>query len=149
MLRFTVGRLRVFPNAPNSVPERVRFSIDMRHPEEDTLERQTGTIRATCDAHAGACSVRLSEIAKRPPCAFDAPTVRVLEATAEALGVPHRTMSSGAFHDAQALQAVAPTAMLFVPCRDGISHNPAEYAEPDDLAAGARVLAAAAATLAV
>lgn len=149
VLRFTIGRLLVFPNAPNSIPESVRFSIDIRHPEETRLEHYTRTTKAICEAHGGVCSVHLTEIAERQPCTFHPPTVRTLEAAAESLDIPYRTMSSGAFHDAQSLQAVAPAAMLFVPCRNGISHNPAEYAEPDDLAAGTHVLAAAASMLAV
>ena len=142
-LRFTVGRIEVFPNSPNTVPARVTFSIDFRHPEAAVLEARAGRIEQVCRRFAGPCEVHLSETFNRPPCAFPARIVDTIERAAQALGLAHMRLPSGAFHDANFIADVAPTGMIFVPCEKGISHSPAENARPEDLAAGARVLAAA------
>jgi N-carbamoyl-L-amino-acid hydrolase len=141
-LRFTVGRIEVFPNSPNTVPARVTFSIDFRHPEAAVLDGRGGRIGETCRRFAGPCEVHLGETFNRPPCAFPALIVDTIERAAQALGIAHMRLPSGAFHDANFIADVAPTGMIFVPCEKGISHSPAENAKPEDLAAGARVLAA-------
>ena len=142
-LRFTVGRFDVTPNSPNTVPEEVLFSIDFRHPDADVLEEKGSEIAKVCERHAGACKVTLTETFNRPPSVFPEKLVRGLEQAAMSLDFGYRRMPSGAFHDANFLADLCPTAMLFVPCEKGISHNPAENAKPQDLAAGAKVLAAA------
>jgi N-carbamoyl-L-amino-acid hydrolase len=141
-LRFTVGRIEVFPNSPNTVPARVTFSIDFRHPEAAVLDARGGRIEEICRRFAGPCAVRISETFNRPPCAFPARIVDAIERAARALGLAHMRLPSGAFHDANFIADVAPTGMIFVPCEKGISHSPAENARPEDLAAGARVLTA-------
>ena len=141
-VRFTVGRLDVRPNVPNSVPARVAFSIDFRHPDAAVLRRLGDRIELVCRRAARACSVRVTETFHRMPCAFRREMIDTIEAAARALGLPYLVMPSGAFHDAEFLHAVCPTGMIFVPCERGISHNPAENAKPEDLAAGTRVLAA-------
>jgi N-carbamoyl-L-amino-acid hydrolase len=141
-LRFTVGRIEVFPNSPNTVPAKVTFSIDFRHPEAAVLDVRGGRIEETCRRCAGPCEVRLRETFNRPPCAFPRPIVDTIEGAARALGLAHMRLPSGAFHDANFVADVAPTGMIFVPCERGISHSPAENALAEDLAAGARVLAA-------
>jgi N-carbamoyl-L-amino-acid hydrolase len=141
-LRFTVGRIEVFPNSPNTVPAKVTFSIDFRHPEAALLDARGGRIEETCRRCAGPCEVRLRETFNRPPCAFPRQIVDTIEGAAQALGLAHMRLPSGAFHDANFVADVAPTGMIFVPCERGISHSPAENALPEDLAAGARVLAA-------
>jgi beta-ureidopropionase / N-carbamoyl-L-amino-acid hydrolase len=141
-LRFTVGRLEVFPNSPNTVPARVTFSIDFRHPEAAVLDARGGRIEEVCRRFAGPCEVRISETFNRPPCVFPARIVDTIVRVAQGLGVAHMSLPSGAFHDANFIADVAPTGMIFVPCERGISHSPAESATPEDLAAGARVLAA-------
>jgi beta-ureidopropionase / N-carbamoyl-L-amino-acid hydrolase len=140
-LRFTVGRIEVFPNSPNTVPARVTFSIDLRHPEAAVLDARGGRIEEVCRRFAGPCEVRIRETFNRPPCAFPARIVDTIERAAEGLGLAHMRLPSGAFHDANFIADVAPTGMIFVPCEKGISHSPAENATPEDLAAGARVLA--------
>jgi N-carbamoyl-L-amino-acid hydrolase len=142
-LRFTVGRLEVEPNSPNVVPARVTFSIDFRHPEARVLDERGARIGAVCRDHAGPCAVRVSETFSRPPCVFATAIVAAIEHAAERTGCRHMRMPSGAFHDANFIADLAPAGMIFVPCAKGISHSPAEYASPEDLAAGARVLAAA------
>jgi beta-ureidopropionase / N-carbamoyl-L-amino-acid hydrolase len=141
-LRFTVGRIEVFPNSPNTVPAKVTFSIDFRHPEAAVLDVRGGRIEETCRRCAGPCEVRLRETFNRPPCAFARQIVDTIEGAAQALGLAHMRLPSGAFHDANFVADVAPTGMIFVPCERGISHSPAENALAEDLAAGARVLAA-------
>ncbi|MEM7041632.1 MAG: Zn-dependent hydrolase [Pseudomonadota bacterium] len=141
-VRFTVGRFDVTPNSPNTVPEEVLFSIDFRHPDGAVLERNGNRIAEICERYAGPCEVSVVETFNRTPSLFAPNLVDGLERSARTLGIGHQRMPSGAFHDANFLAEVCPTAMLFVPCEGGISHNPAENAKPADLTAGAQVLAA-------
>ena len=141
VLRFTVGRMTVSPNSSNSVAGRVIFTIDLRHPDADMLRARGDAIAETVRAAAVSTSVTVTELFNAMPTVFDPLVVGAVEHAAAAEGVAHRRMPSGAFHDAQFAAGVCPAGMLFVPCREGISHNVAEYAAPDDLAAGTRVLA--------
>ena len=141
-LRFTVGRIEVLPNSPNTVPAKVTFSIDFRHPEAAVLDDRGSRIEQICRRSAGPCAVQVRETFNRPPCAFPQQIVDAIERAAQALGAAHMRLPSGAFHDANFIADLAPTGMIFVPCEKGISHSPAENARPEDLAAGARVLAA-------
>jgi N-carbamoyl-L-amino-acid hydrolase len=141
-LRFTIGRIDVVPNSPNTIPERVRFTIDMRHPEQQVLEDRARAIVARCTGTSGGCRVAIREVLTQPPCDFPEEIVARVESAANALSASCMRLPSGAFHDALFVARICPTGMIFVPCRDGISHNPTEYAEPAHLAAGARVLAA-------
>jgi N-carbamoyl-L-amino-acid hydrolase len=141
-LRFTIGRLQVEPNSPNTVPAKVTFSIDFRHPEARVLDERGSRIEAACSASAGPCAATVTETFNREPCVFPEAIVAAIERAAELTGCRHMRMSSGAFHDANFLADLAPTGMIFVPCAKGVSHSPAEYSSPEDLAAGARVLAA-------
>jgi beta-ureidopropionase / N-carbamoyl-L-amino-acid hydrolase len=143
LLRFTVGRLQVEPNSPNTVPAKVTFSIDFRHPEARVLDERGARIEAVCRETARPCVVTVAETFNRAPCVFPEAIVAVIERAAGIAGCRHMRMPSGAFHDANFVADLAPTGMIFVPCAKGISHSPAEYAKPEDLAAGARVLAAA------
>ncbi len=142
-VRFTVGRFDVTPNSPNTVPEEVLFSIDFRHPDGTVLERKGDRIADICKRYAGDCEVSVTETFNRAPSIFPSELVATLERAAKTLDIGYQRMPSGAFHDANFLAEICPTAMLFVPCERGISHNPAENAKPEDLAAGARVLTAA------
>ncbi len=142
VLRFTVGRFDVAPGSPNTVPERVFFTIDLRHPDGDVLNRFGDAVAYTCHAEAGPCGVSVNETMYSAPVTFPGRMRDTIRNAAEALGLGHMDLPSGAGHDAMALAAVCPTGMIFVPCERGISHNPAESATPADLAAGARVLAA-------
>jgi beta-ureidopropionase / N-carbamoyl-L-amino-acid hydrolase len=141
-LRFTVGRIEVAPNSPNTIPAQVTFSIDFRHPEAAVLEHRSARIEALCRRFAGPCEVRITETFNRAPCVFPASIVDAIESAANDLGIAHMRLPSGAFHDANFIADLAPTGMIFVPCEKGVSHSPLENALPEDLAAGARVLAA-------
>ncbi len=149
-VRFTVGRMEVSPNSPNTVPSRVDFSIDLRHPDADTLRTLGDRIDAVaCEAaRARRCSAVVTQVSHVQPTVFDDATVSLVRNATRLLGYPCLEMPSGAGHDAMYLSRICPTAMVFVPCLGGVSHNEAESATAADLAAGARVLAAALVALA-
>jgi len=147
-VRFTVGRFEVTPNSPNTVPGRVLFTIDLRHPQAEVLARLGDQIDTLCRAQAHGCSVVVTETLYSPPVEFD-PAIRDgLTQAAARQALAHMDIVSGATHDAKYMANLYPSGMLFVPCRGGISHNEAEYAAPADLAAGTRVLAEVMLTLA-
>jgi N-carbamoyl-L-amino-acid hydrolase len=139
--KLTVGLFEVTPNAPSVVPAEVRFSIDLRHPDNAVVDALDARIRALVAELAAPCSAELRQIQHSPSLTFDAGVRRAITEAAAALGIGHRDILSAAGHDARQLHYVCPTGMIFVPCRDGVSHNPAEWAEPADLTAGTRVLA--------
>ncbi len=144
VLRFTIGRVTVRPNTSNSVGDRVEFAIDLRHPDAVILAGRGDAIEDTVKAAVGsALGVAVRETFRAMPTEFPPLVVDAVEDAARAEGLPAMRMSSGAFHDAQFVAPICPAGMLFVPCRGGISHNPAEYASPEALAAGTRVLARA------
>ena len=148
VVRFTVGRMVVEPNSPNTVPERVVFTIDFRHPDLDALTRLGDRIPEVVAGAVRPCEAEVVETTANPPNRFPETIVSLVEQCARALGHSVTRLPSGAFHDASFVASVCPTGMIFVPCRDGISHHPDEYAEPHHLAAGARTLTAALVTLA-
>jgi N-carbamoyl-L-amino-acid hydrolase len=140
-VRFTVGRFEVTPNSPNTVPGRVLFTIDLRHPEAAVLSRLGNQVEAVCRDQAHGCGVVVTETLHSPPVEFD-PAIRDrLRNAATHQALAHMDIISGATHDAKYMADLCPSGMLFVPCRGGISHNEAEYATPSDLAAGTKVLA--------
>ncbi len=147
-VRFTVGRFEVAPNSPNTIPGRVLFTVDFRHPDAAVLKRLGDQIRDLCQAHGGGCEVTVKETIDAPPTTFDAGVRARVRAAAERQGLPCLDMVSGATHDAKFMAGLCPTGMIFVPCAGGLSHNEAESATPGDLAAGARVLAEVMANLA-
>ncbi|MEO9190426.1 MAG: Zn-dependent hydrolase [Acetobacteraceae bacterium] len=135
VLRFTVGRITVEPNTSNSVASKARFTIDLRHPDAAVLCARGDAIATTVQG------AEVSEVFTAMPIVFDPAVVDTVARAADGLGLRHRRIPSGAFHDAQFAAPVCPSGMIFVPCRKGISHNPAEYAEPAWLDAGTKVLA--------
>ncbi|ABB13020.1 Zn-dependent hydrolase [Burkholderia lata] len=141
--RVTVGHVACQPNSPSTIPGKVRFSVDVRHPSRPALQQLVADIEAICVERTAlrGTSVQVQTIAEYEPVVFDAECVeRVRQATAAA-GYPYKEMCSGAGHDAVNLSYVAPSAMVFVPCKAGLSHNEAEDADPVHLAQGASVLA--------
>jgi N-carbamoyl-L-amino-acid hydrolase len=142
-LRFTVGRMLVTPNSPNSVASHVLFSVDVRHPDPATIVRLGDAVEPTVRNAMNHCSVTVTPTLHDDPCAFDPAVVDCVERAAQALQFAHRRLPSGASHDAMYMARVCPTGMIFVPCERGISHNEAENAKAEDLTAGARVLTAA------
>ena len=140
--RGTVGALQVVPNSRNVIPGRVQFSVDFRHPAQAGLDRMDAAMRTQFAqlAQAGKVGVEIMQVVKFPPCVFDADCVSSVRAAAQALGLPHMDLVSGAGHDAVHVASVAPAGMIFIPCKDGISHNEIEDALPEHIEAGANVL---------
>jgi N-carbamoyl-L-amino-acid hydrolase len=136
----TIGRLEVVPNATNAVPSHVRAWLDARAPDDRTLEAVVGAVRDAVERSAAEHGVGVSfaEESRTPAVVFDERLRARLDAVLG--GVP--AIPTGAGHDAGILAAVLPTAMLFVRNPTGVSHSPAEHAEPADCAAGVRALAA-------
>jgi N-carbamoyl-L-amino-acid hydrolase len=138
----TVGSMQVKPNSPNVVPGEVSLTVDLRHPEASVLEAMEAGLAAAlgevCDPLA--LSFASTRIWDQPPVVFDAECVAAVRRAAQASGYKVRDMVSGAGHDAAYVARVAPTAMIFVPCRGGISHNEAEFTSKEQCAAGAQAL---------
>jgi len=140
--RGTVGFMQVKPNSRNVIPGEVRFSVDLRHAQDEALERMESEMRAACErfAQEGKVSASVERVANYPACNFDGGCVAAVRNAAQSLGFSHMDIVSGAGHDAIYMASVAPTSMIFVPCEGGISHNEIENAKAEDLAAGCNVL---------
>ena len=138
--RGTVGSLQVHPNSRNVIPGRVAFSVDLRHPDDAGLARMDGALREACAAVGPGLEAQAQQVVYFPPAHFDSALVDAVRAGAERRGHVSMDIVSGAGHDAVYVARTAPTAMIFVPCKDGISHNEIEDARPEHLAAGADVL---------
>ncbi len=138
----TVGSLSLSPNSRNTIPGRVFFTVDFRHPDDAVLTAMDGELRAACRAAAATqnLEVEVAEFWYFPPTPFDPRLVAAVREAAAAQGYGHQDIVSGAGHDAVYVARVAPTAMVFVPCVGGISHNEIEDAKPEDLTAGCNVL---------
>lgn len=141
IVKFTVGRLTVEPNAPSVVPARVVFSIDLRHPDSAVLRRLGDAVEPIVRRRAGPCVLEVTELSTAMSLEFDPRIRSMISQAAEALGISCRDIPSAAGHDARYLNDVCPSGMIFVPCRAGITHNEAEFAHPGHLTEGARVLA--------
>jgi N-carbamoyl-L-amino-acid hydrolase len=140
--RGTVGFMTVKPNSRNVVPGEVRMSVDLRSATWATLDAMVDDLRRCIHAVQSECRVdiRLDEVVAFPPSAFAEDLVAGVREAAERLDHSHLDIVSGAAHDAVYISRIAPTAMIFVPCAGGISHNELESARPEDLAAGCDVL---------
>ncbi len=138
----TVGLVKVSPNSRNVIPGSVFFSVDLRHPKDETLLAMKAELEAATNEICAELGLThdLHEIWYNPPAPFDAACISSVRQAAEEAGYSHMDIVSGAGHDAGYICKVAPTAMVFVPCEDGISHNEVENATPEDLAAGCNVL---------
>lgn len=138
----TVGKIDIHPNLINVIPARVTMTLDVRNTDEDTLQDAEQLIDTFCFQIEQDEGVSISKrpLARFEPVVFDERVVSIVERHATAIDPRVRRMPSGAGHDAQMLARVCPTAMIFVPSRGGISHNPAEHTDEDQLVAGANVL---------
>ena len=138
----TVGQMSVMPNSRNTIPGKVVFSLDLRHPDDETLALMDRSFRECCDEITAQSRLDIDavEIWHSPPVQFNPACVDAVRCAATKLNYRHQDMVSGAGHDACQLSHVAPTAMIFVPCEGGLSHNEQESAEPADLEAGCNVL---------
>ena len=138
----TVGRLEIAHPAANTVPGSVSFTLDVRAPDDavrNTAVRDiTGSIAETARSRGVRAEIEMGYEAPSSLC--DPALSRALANSVQRLGLETRRLPSGAGHDAMAFRGRIPFAMLFVRCRGGVSHNPAEYAAPEDIDTGARVL---------
>jgi ureidoglycolate amidohydrolase len=146
----TTGVCQVFPGAVNSVPSRTRLEIDVRDIDGDRRDLVLDAIAKACDEVAARRRVRVTRevLNADPPATCSSQIVEVLERVCEARRFRHERMTSRAYHDSLFMARVAPTAMIFIPCRGGVSHRPDEYSSPEQIAKGAAVLADTLATLA-
>ncbi|MGK9051448.1 hydantoinase/carbamoylase family amidase [Neorhizobium petrolearium] len=140
LVKFTIGRAEVQPNAPSVVPAKVAFRIDLRHPDNDLLDAFGTRIEEIASAEAGSCGVSVRRLVDAPSNGFDEGLRSQIRASAERHGFAHLDLLSAAGHDARQMAPLTRSAMIFIPCRDGLSHHPDEWAEPAHVAAGATVL---------
>jgi beta-ureidopropionase / N-carbamoyl-L-amino-acid hydrolase len=149
--RTTVGIIETFPGSPNTVPGRLRFTVDLRHPDAQSYDKLRDELRQTVEAslarHQLPGSLRC--VWEAPGVEFDPACVSAVRSAVTTLGYSAMELVSGAGHDSCNTSAVVPTAMIFVPCAGGLSHNEAESAAPADLEAGANVLLHAILALAI
>nr|USU32656.1 Zn-dependent hydrolase [Methylobacterium sp. OTU13CASTA1] len=146
----TMGEAVIGAPSRNVIPGRVRFTLDVRDPHAATLDAIDTDLRAALAEIAARrnLAITLDAVWRQEPVPFDPRLVALVERGAESLGLPHRRMVSGASHDACNLALRVPTAMIFVPCKDGISHNESESATQADCTAGADLLLQTVLTLA-
>ncbi|GAB3456171.1 Zn-dependent hydrolase [Massilia terrae] len=140
--RGTVGMVQVFPNSRNVIPGQVKFSIDLRNVNDELLNKMHEEILAFVarTQQESGLSVSIERVSYYPPCPFHPDCVNAVRAATEKLGYSTMDVVSGAGHDAIYTARVAPSGMIFVPCKDGISHNEIEDAQPVHLEAGCNVL---------
>jgi N-carbamoyl-L-amino-acid hydrolase len=139
-LRFTIGRVEVSPGSPNTVPGKVTFTIDMRHPDDAILKEREAVIGQLLAAKTKPCTASLERVTNVAPTYFDTAVIDMVRSAATTLKLSNMDMPSGAGHDAMHIAKLCPSGMIFVPCERGISHNEIENAAPADLAAGTKVL---------
>jgi N-carbamoyl-L-amino-acid hydrolase len=143
IVKFTVGRFQVKPNAPSVVPAQVEFSIDLRHPDSSVLQALGDQIPELCVRNAGPCTVAVRELSTAMSLQFPQVIRSLITETAKKQSIPCMDILSSAGHDARYMHKVCASGMIFIPCAGGISHNEAESATEADMANGARVLAEA------
>jgi ureidoglycolate amidohydrolase len=146
----TVGICQVHPGAINSIPSRVELAVDLRDTDEKRRDGVLAQIKSACTevAERRKVEVRLEMINADAPTISSPQILDALTAACEAERVSYRRMVSRAYHDSSFMARIAPVAMVFIPCRDGVSHRPDEYAAPEDIGRGVKVLARTLAALA-
>ena len=140
--RGTVGMVQVFPNSRNVIPGQVKFSIDLRNSSDALVDQQVAEVRACAErlsAQTG-LPVKIEPVSTYPAQPFHPDCVAAVARAAQRLGYSHMPTVSGAGHDAIYAARLAPAGMIFIPCKDGISHNEIEDAQPEHISAGANVL---------
>jgi len=140
--RGTVGMVQVHPNSRNVIPGQVRFSIDLRNSTDALVDEQVSEVRALAARLSVETGMQIqfelvSSYAAQP---FDSGCINAVQSAAQQLGLSHMPVVSGAGHDAIYAGQLAPAGMIFIPCKDGISHNEIEDAKPEHVAAGCNVL---------
>jgi len=138
----TTGCIAFEPNVINVIPRKAVFTVDLRDPDETRLQQAEQRFADTLERLATEEGVKITceRLVRFEPVDFDRDLADQIEASATRLGLTHRRMTSGAGHDAQMIARIAPAAMIFVPSRGGISHNPREHTDDAQLVMGAEVL---------
>jgi len=140
--RATIGDIQALPGSPNTVPETLKINIDLRHPQAnvvaDMADKLALKVIECCKEHE--VTHQLQETWRMEVTNFAPQCISAVTSAVESLGYPHMEIVSGAGHDSLYVAQQVPTSMIFVPCEGGLSHNEAENAQSDDLAAGANVL---------
>ena len=138
----TVGSVDVWPNSINVIPERVTFTVDVRSYDNDTIDAAVDRVRREVEHAAEREGVEydLEELMRIDAAPFDDDCIETVAMAADEVGCSYTRLVSGAGHDASYLNQLAPTAMIFVPSVDGVSHRESEYTEWDDVVAGTEVL---------
>jgi len=138
----TVGCISVQPNVINVIPRRATLTVDLRDPDEERLKLAEQRFAEFLEklAHQEGVRITTERLARFEPVVFDTSLVECIEASANRFGFTNRRMTSGAGHDAQMIARMAPAAMIFVPSKGGISHNPREHTDEEELVMGAEVL---------
>lgn len=135
----TTGQIGIANPSRNVIPGKVTLSLDLRHENDDTLQAMEQDVRAIMQWQCGERAV-LTTIWDSPAVHFDAGCLAAIRDGAAAAGASHRNIVSGAGHDSVYISRVASTAMIFIPCKDGLSHNPAESATREQCTLGAQTL---------
>jgi N-carbamoyl-L-amino-acid hydrolase len=140
-VRFTVGRMSMNPGAPNTIPSEVAFTVDFRCPDATKLRERGAAMLNAADRLWAGCSMTVSNLIHSEPVSFADFIMESVRGAARAEGLPFLDLPSGATHDALNAASIGPTGMIFVPSRGGVSHNPKEWTDPEQLAWGCQVLA--------
>ncbi|RZJ13336.1 MAG: Zn-dependent hydrolase [Acidovorax sp.] len=140
--RGTVGMVQVFPNSRNVIPGRVKFSIDLRNSTDALVDQMAAEVKALANkvAQEHGVQVQIEMVSSYPAQVFHPECVDAVGRAAAKLGYSHMPAVSGAGHDAVYMAKLAPAGMIFIPCKDGISHNEIEDAKPEHITAGCNVL---------
>ncbi len=145
----TVGTMEVHPGAVNSIPSRVRFTLDIRDIDAGNRDQVISSIRREVNSIASNRSVKVEIECKNsdPPAIADTQIIQAIEQACERCKASQQKMISRAYHDSLFMARIAPISMIFIPCRDGVSHRPDEYSSPEQIRIGVEVLALTLATL--
>lgn len=136
----TVGFVEISPNSNNVIPGEVRFTVDLRHPDDAALELMETALRSAIAEGASGLGIDIRRISAVDAVRFNPACIEAVRSAAQKSGLSSRDIVSGAGHDAVHTAAVAPTTMIFVPCAGGLSHNPAESSTPRECANGTQIL---------
>lgn len=139
--RMTIGKLDVHPNFPHTIPGEAECIVNIRDTDKTAMRAMAGAVRREAEAAASRHGLELEVEQKSwlPPVKLDGSLVAMLAKCADSLGLDYRVMASGAGHDAQTMQSLCPSALIFVPSRNGISHSPQEWTDWRDIEKGARL----------
>lgn len=138
----TIGKFSLLPNSANCVPGQCDFSLDIRSGNEDIVNDIMAFVQQVSDVIECECSVKniVKTLSQKTPVRMDEELRNLVKKSCDGLGLSCRSLNSGAGHDAMVMAGICPTAMIFIPCKKGITHHPDEYVSGQDLANGANVL---------